>query len=134
MVLRTTTKDENWRSFAVAWTSRAAREAELLWRAVEPAYECGPDAVTHNELPRTLESTRRRMSILRASCAVRQQGGWNGSSASMLLRIGRSQEEHTACVLYAEQNGKRRKEKRRFGTFPSDLLTVSCPIGFGNAV
>jgi hypothetical protein len=27
----------------------AAREADLLWRAFEPAYECGLDAVTHNE-------------------------------------------------------------------------------------
>jgi len=27
-----------------------ANEAVLLWRAVEPAYECGPDAQTHNEL------------------------------------------------------------------------------------
>jgi hypothetical protein len=28
----------------------AANEAVLLWRAFEPAYECGPDAQTHNEL------------------------------------------------------------------------------------
>jgi hypothetical protein len=27
-----------------------ANEAVLLWRAFEPAYECGPDAQTHNEL------------------------------------------------------------------------------------
>jgi len=27
-----------------------ANEAVLLWRACEPAYECGPDAQTHNEL------------------------------------------------------------------------------------
>jgi hypothetical protein len=26
-----------------------ANEAVLLWRAFEPAYECGPDAQTHNE-------------------------------------------------------------------------------------
>ena len=26
-----------------------ANETELLWRAVKPAYESGPDAVTHNE-------------------------------------------------------------------------------------
>ncbi len=31
----------------------------------------------------------------------------------------------TACVLWAEANGKRRKEKRRFGTFTSDLLKLS---------
>ena len=28
----------------------AAREAVLLWRAFEPAYEYGPDAVTHSKL------------------------------------------------------------------------------------
>jgi hypothetical protein len=27
-----------------------ANEAVLLWRACEPAYECDPDAQTHNEL------------------------------------------------------------------------------------
>lgn len=31
----------------------------------------------------------------------------------------------TACVLWAEAKGKRRKEKRRFGTFTSDLLKLS---------
>jgi len=31
----------------------------------------------------------------------------------------------TACVLWAELKGKRRKEKRRFGTFTSDLLKLS---------
>jgi hypothetical protein len=28
---------------------RGAIDTELLWRAVKPAYECGPDAVTHNK-------------------------------------------------------------------------------------
>lgn len=31
----------------------------------------------------------------------------------------------TACVLWAEQKSKRRKEKRRFGTFTADLLKLS---------
>jgi transposase len=31
----------------------------------------------------------------------------------------------TACVLWAEARGKRRKEKRRFGTFTSDVLKLS---------
>jgi len=31
----------------------------------------------------------------------------------------------TACVLWAEAKGKRRKEKRRFGTFTSELLKLS---------
>jgi transposase len=31
----------------------------------------------------------------------------------------------TACVLWAEQKGKRRKEKRRFGTFTADLLKLA---------
>lgn len=31
----------------------------------------------------------------------------------------------TACVLWAEASGRRRKEKRRFGTFTSDLLRLS---------
>jgi hypothetical protein len=32
------------------WVPWLANEAVLLWRAFEPAYECGPDAQTHNEL------------------------------------------------------------------------------------
>jgi transposase len=31
----------------------------------------------------------------------------------------------TACVLWAETNGRRRKEKRRFGTFTADLLQLA---------
>ena len=31
----------------------------------------------------------------------------------------------TACVLWSEASGRRRKEKRRFGTFTSDLLRLS---------
>ena len=31
----------------------------------------------------------------------------------------------TACVLWAEDKGKRRKEKRKFGTFTSELLKLS---------
>jgi len=51
MVLRrTTTKDENEAASAYGEGAAVANEAVLLWRAVEPAYECGPDAQTHNEL------------------------------------------------------------------------------------
>jgi hypothetical protein len=51
MVLgRTTTKDENGVASAYGEGAAVANEAVLLWRAVEPAYECGPDAQTHNEL------------------------------------------------------------------------------------
>jgi len=51
MVLgRTTTKDENGVAPAYGEGAAVANEAVLLWRAVEPAYECGPDAQTHNEL------------------------------------------------------------------------------------
>ena len=46
---RTTTKYENGRDLGQGETGRGAGETELLWRAVKPAYECGPDAVTHNE-------------------------------------------------------------------------------------
>lgn len=35
----------------------------------------------------------------------------------------------TACVLWAEQKGKRRKEKRRFATFTADLLKLSDWLG-----
>jgi transposase len=31
----------------------------------------------------------------------------------------------TACVLWAEEKGKSRKEKRRFGTFTQDLLRLA---------
>ena len=31
----------------------------------------------------------------------------------------------TACIQWAELKGKRRKEKRRFGTFTADLLKLS---------
>ena len=51
MVLRrTTTKDEKERDQGYGDGAVVANEAVLLWRAVEPAYECGPDAQTHNEL------------------------------------------------------------------------------------
>ena len=51
MVLRrTTTKDENVVASAYGEDAAVANEAVLLWRAVKPAYECGPDAQTHNEL------------------------------------------------------------------------------------
>lgn len=44
------------------WTSRAAREAALLWRVHRARYECGPDAVTHDKwLPRSMVSTLRRV-------------------------------------------------------------------------
>src|SRR5437879_5207496 len=35
----------------------------------------------------------------------------------------------TACVLWAEAKGKRRKEKRRFGTFTHDLLQLADWLG-----
>jgi hypothetical protein len=48
MVLgRTTTKDENGAASAYGEGAVVANEAVLLWRAVEPAYACGPDAQTH---------------------------------------------------------------------------------------
>jgi hypothetical protein len=50
MVLRrTTTKDENGASGGKVSNAVVTTEAVLLWRAFEPAYECGPDAQTHNE-------------------------------------------------------------------------------------
>jgi hypothetical protein len=51
MVLRrTTTKDERERDEGYGGGAAVANEAVLFWRAFEPAYECGPDAQTHNEL------------------------------------------------------------------------------------
>jgi hypothetical protein len=51
MVLRgTTTNDEKERDQAYGGGAVVANEAVLLWRAFEPAYECGPDAQTHNAL------------------------------------------------------------------------------------
>jgi hypothetical protein len=51
MVLRrTTTNDEKERGQEYGVGAVVANEAVLLWRAFEPAYECGPDAQTHNEL------------------------------------------------------------------------------------
>jgi hypothetical protein len=51
MVLRrTTTKDEKSSIERMVGSAVVANEAVLLWRAFEPAYECGPDAQTHNEL------------------------------------------------------------------------------------
>jgi hypothetical protein len=51
MVLsRTTTKDEKGAIRSMVGGAVVANEAVLLWRAFEPAYECGPDAQTHNEL------------------------------------------------------------------------------------
>ena len=51
MVLRrTTTKNENEGTSEYGGGAVVANEAVLLWRAFEPAYECGPDAQTHNEL------------------------------------------------------------------------------------
>jgi len=51
MVLRrTATKYEKSAVLRYGVGAVVANEAVLLWRAFEPAYECGPDAQTHNEL------------------------------------------------------------------------------------
>ena len=47
---RATTNDEKECEQRYGGGAVVANEAVLLWRAFEPAYECGPDAQTHNEL------------------------------------------------------------------------------------
>jgi transposase len=117
-----TTKDENGLLRSRIEGVAGERGRATLAR-FEPAYECDPDAVTHNEwLPRVIESTHRRMFFCERSTPRDTEGG----HMEVLYRCCSGLDVHkksiTACVLWAE--GKKRKEKRRFGTFTEDLLKL----------
>src|SRR6266403_3655214 len=82
----------------------------------------------HNGL---LHSPKRRVAregiyrFCAASFASRQEGG----AMQVVYPCCRGLDVHkksiTACVLWAEARGEKRKEKRVFGTFTRDLLKLS---------
>src|SRR5574340_639736 len=81
----------------------------------------------HNEWspPEVAESTRRRFSYLPASIA----GGEGESSMDVVYECCAGLDVHkksiTACVLWALPKGKKKQEKRRFGTFTQELLALA---------
>ena len=104
-----------------------AIEVVLLWRAVEPAYECGPDVLTHNKLSPLApnESTRRRLFPLRASCRCGREEPSDGGRLSLLLRPGRAQADGRRLPRHPGRRRQAVKQVRTFGTMTADLLALA---------
>ena len=95
--------------------------------AWKPAKESDPEAWRHNELspPSSMASTRRRLSLKKASSGAAQQGYAMQVLHARCAGLDVHKKSVCACVLCSESDGKKRREVRSFGTMMASLLELS---------
>src|SRR6266576_3196337 len=114
-----------WRSVCAA---ALATEVVSLWRSQSPLTSMAGTlgSTTNCSLHGVAESTRRRFSLFRR---VRRRAVERSRAMEVVYPCCCGLDVHkksiTACVLWAEDKGKSRKEKKRFGTFTHDLLQLA---------